>query len=397
MASPSITILDAGSSTTNSSSYSTASNSPTANRLQLLVIRNYGATGLVPSSVSGCSLTWELITSQSFNGGVGMLSVWRALGTPTTGSLTISFSSSQNGIIISWSEAANVDLTGSNGSGAIVQSVSNTGTAATSISATLAAFGSSENRPFAAVTTSNTRTITPQTSWSELSETSSAEDLTLEAQWRSDATDTASHGSWTSNSNCAIIAIEIKAASTNGTISAVVTTVTVQSPTASIAVAVTIAAVKATIDVLSTDMTFSAGSTVSAAAVTISVASPDDTFFAGSILASVLVTIDVTSPDGAITRGNFDASLVTITVQSPVVNISAGSLIQAVEATISALAKDAGFSAGVTFFADTALITVQSPSGFIGTKFSIIVFGSADSTIIRTGGAGNTVIITVGI
>lgn len=148
----------------------TASVTPTANTLQLLTVTSTRLTAATPfqgpNSITGCGLTWVLVRSQDFwpdasgsptvnmNGNV---SVFRALGaSPSAGSITINYPSGSGDLdTITWSlvEFAGVDTTGTNGSGAIVQSAgAQTGPTwpASNLSISLAALGSASNATYGA-------------------------------------------------------------------------------------------------------------------------------------------------------------------------------------------------------------------------------------------------------
>lgn len=112
--------------------YTTASVTPTANRLQLLSVvtmRNAVGVPLSPT-ITGCGLTWVPVNNQSYWNDSGNLfsniTVYRAMGAaPTAGTLTITSVDDLAGAAWSLTEFDGVDQTGTNGSGAIVQSGTN--------------------------------------------------------------------------------------------------------------------------------------------------------------------------------------------------------------------------------------------------------------------------------
>lgn len=153
----SITHVDGGTSAT------TPSESPTTGQLLLFSVRQYLAqlhggvpTPVVPT-VAGLGVTWDQIaTSTSGVGGdFGLQSqgvrvtLFRAMGTVTPGVITITASDSS---VVGWSleQAANVDTTGSHGSGAIVQSIFYA-MADLFTMPSLAAYSNASNRPFVAL------------------------------------------------------------------------------------------------------------------------------------------------------------------------------------------------------------------------------------------------------
>jgi hypothetical protein len=147
-----ITVDEAGGGT----SFGTASVTPKANKLYLLAVHNRcsSGTGNEPT-VTGDGLTWvKVATSQNGASPEERQTLFRALGSsPTTGALTIDFAG-QTQVYCSWylNEFSNVDTTGTNGSGAIVQSnivYQNSNT--TGVTITLSAFGSPNNATFGCI------------------------------------------------------------------------------------------------------------------------------------------------------------------------------------------------------------------------------------------------------
>ncbi len=151
--------LTSGNTGASTSSVTTASVSPSANKLQLLAVNSRNFTGSAPPAptVTGCGLTWVQVTNIQYDTGPTSLkrvTLFRAMGaSPTTGTLTIDFAGdSQTDVVWSLDEFTGMDTSGTNGSGAIVQSVTakdETGSA-TSITATLAAFASASNATYGA-------------------------------------------------------------------------------------------------------------------------------------------------------------------------------------------------------------------------------------------------------
>lgn len=150
------TTLTSGSDGTTVSLATTASVTPSANKLQLLHVHAHPAGGPGYATVTGCGLTWVSVDQHNYDGGGGDTQMlYRALGgSPSTGALTIDFGTGNDQLEICWSlaEFGNVDTSGSDGAGAVVQAVKATGTSTTP-SATLAAFGSTDNATYAAVST----------------------------------------------------------------------------------------------------------------------------------------------------------------------------------------------------------------------------------------------------
>lgn len=217
------TNLTSGSDSTDKTAgqtYTTASITPSANKLILCawMLADDGATPTVGCTLSGNGLTWDLITSANtatteFRGSVYL---FRAMGaSPSTGAIAATVDGTCQSAGWSVFELDGVDTSGTNGSGAIVQSakgesVSN-GTTAT---ATLASgAGDAANRCVAAIGLSADLAVTERTNWSEIHDVSIAvPNKRLETQWRSDAFEQTASGTWGSNARWAIVAAEIKAA-----------------------------------------------------------------------------------------------------------------------------------------------------------------------------------------
>lgn len=138
------TSLTSGGDNVSKTSYSTASITPSANKLILLWIASYSSNA--PSSITGNGLTWVLVDSRLAAYGVAL---YRAMGaSPTTGAITINYASSPTRLTWGVAEFSGVDTSGTNGSGAIVQSASNESHNTGALTVTLAAFGSASNATF---------------------------------------------------------------------------------------------------------------------------------------------------------------------------------------------------------------------------------------------------------
>lgn len=202
-------------------SYTTASGSPTANSLQLLMVGSQTAapTTNIPT-VTGAGLTWVQVATAIDSGNQRRVTVFRALGTPSAGALTIDFAGqAQVRCGWSWSEASGTDTSGTNGSGAIVQSASalNNGGTVTGLTVTLGAFASPSNATYGAIRhgTTTAQTVTPGAGFNELGEAPSGSFITYQSQYQL-ANDTSVDWTWPSEAAFdEAIAIEIKAASSN--------------------------------------------------------------------------------------------------------------------------------------------------------------------------------------
>ncbi len=216
--------------------FTTASYAFQNNRLYLLAVgTRHSATGSI-SSVTGGGLTWVKVAEVPSGNQAFSFSVWRGLVTSgaTTGTLTINDAGTPNVVRWSCDEFQGVDLTGTDGSGAAVQSPTTSGTA-TSGSITAATFGDAANNVAWAGWQHNTQ----ETTAAEASYTKTADIFTAAAPAMSLMTeyilgqDLAITASWATSSAYRGIAVEVKmAAAAVATPTQVVGTGLVPAPTA---------------------------------------------------------------------------------------------------------------------------------------------------------------------
>lgn len=161
-------------STTAASSYATgASFTPTANALCLCGVVNSKASAPDTPTVSGNGLTWVQIATVTFNSIASptvRATLFRALGaSPSNGATTADFGGvNQTGGHIFVCQFKNTDTSGTNGSGAIVQSTTNRGDASANPNITLSALAQSRNAVFAWFGNSlNGFAGTAETGWTE--------------------------------------------------------------------------------------------------------------------------------------------------------------------------------------------------------------------------------------
>lgn len=182
MAVTSASNLTTGSSNVAGTSWVTASVSPSTNALILVtfVARNGSSVQPTVSSISGLGLTWEKVTSvgvDTSGASRRTLELWRTMGTPSAGTITITTGESDTGAVWSVDQITGVDTSGSNGSGAIVQSATNsdeTGTA-TSLTVTLGAFSSANNGTWGSFGIASNPTFTVGSGFSQVSNIGSAD------------------------------------------------------------------------------------------------------------------------------------------------------------------------------------------------------------------------------
>lgn len=207
----------------NATSYATASITPTANRLVLAAIgSSQGGSGAtaVPT-LSGNGVTWvQVATVQSGDASTGRrVTLFRARhASPSAGAVTIDFGGvAQTRCAWSIVEWSDIDTSGTNGSGAIVQAVTAFALTGTAGTATLAAFGdATNNAAYSAITTSGgaSNPITPEGGYTELHQVQpTAEAQRLETMWQLGGADLTPAPSWAVSLEWAQIAVEIKAAS----------------------------------------------------------------------------------------------------------------------------------------------------------------------------------------
>lgn len=212
MANITVSNLTSGSDTTDASSYSTASITPSANKLVLVavVVRNDTADAVSTTTISGNSLTYVSVQTQTF-GTRQRLTVFRAMGaSPTTGAITINPGETVDHCTWTVDEFTNMDTSGTNGSGAIVQSVANSTTGATSLTVTLAAFGDTNNATYGAFTHAVfNEDISVGSGFTQLADTFTTNVFGVFTEFK-DTNDTSVDASWTTSDRAAGVGIEIK-------------------------------------------------------------------------------------------------------------------------------------------------------------------------------------------
>ena len=114
-------LLTTGSSTTNTATYTTASIAPTPGRLVLVAVLATVGSGTTTVDVAGCGLNWVKVDQTPSAARTAHL--FRGMGTPTAGPLTITGGSQMTSALWQVDEFNAVDTSGTDGSGAIAQSV----------------------------------------------------------------------------------------------------------------------------------------------------------------------------------------------------------------------------------------------------------------------------------
>lgn len=218
MALTTTTLADA-SSTTDGTTYTTASISPTAGRLLLVFAHLAGIGTATATSVSGLSGTWANIGgSFRYNTNYDLSAHWC---TNYTGTGTLTITNADSATHGLWTV---VEVNGADTTTPIVASSFKTSSpgSVNSVSITLNAAANSANRPFAAYGCDNNTAgqAAPRASWTEFSDRGvSTPTGVLQTQWRADAFETTASVTWTGGPyTSAGIAFEVAAAAAGGSL-----------------------------------------------------------------------------------------------------------------------------------------------------------------------------------
>lgn len=208
--------LTTATDTTNASPWTTASITPTANRLVLAWVNVVGtATAASTPTLSGNGLTWVLIATTGTNV-VHEGALFRAMGaSPTAGSVTIT-STITSPTRCNWSiaEFDGVDTSGTNGSGAIVQSITAKPTAVTAVSTAFSAGITAGNGTYGGVDINVAEAFTAGTGWTALGQAtvSTPVGAIVGMAGTSGVGVSPIAASWTTSTNAWVAGVEIKAA-----------------------------------------------------------------------------------------------------------------------------------------------------------------------------------------
>lgn len=180
------THLTTGADNTAGTSATTASISPSPNKLILIGVgNNEGGGSCQQPTVSGCNLTWVAVATKASSDGKQRMTLLRAMGSsPTTGALTLATGNSSDTFNWSVVEFGNVRTSGANGADAVVQSATN-GTDSVShasLTVTLGAFSSTKNATFGVIRINNAHAVTPGSGFTELAENTS--NHTIQSEWK---------------------------------------------------------------------------------------------------------------------------------------------------------------------------------------------------------------------
>jgi len=209
-------------SPTDASSYAFPSITPGNNLLYVVFVNTHigsGGTAPAATSVAGAGLAFTEIGTPGgllYSGGTGVrrMQAWRALSSvATTGSIAINLSGTSIGLDAVLLEISGMDASGTNGSGAIVQIATNQVTSGTSLTVTLPAFGSSNNRPVAFFSHRADEATTSTPGYIELDEGIHRAPLTgTTCEWNAVTAETTPSASWLTAADAGGFAIEVRAA-----------------------------------------------------------------------------------------------------------------------------------------------------------------------------------------
>lgn len=204
---PTYSLLTSGSDGTDTSSYTTASISPTVGRVVLVAVNSIKGSNATVPTISGASTTWTQVATvveSTFT----RCTLFRGVAAGS-GALTIDFSSVTH-LRCAWDviELSDVDTGGTNGSNAIVQSATNNGNTISSISVTLSSFSDSNNATLGCISLNDNVDVTSGSGFSEISD-DGVEFARLQSQFKN-SNDTGVDWSWTGSLQAASIAVELK-------------------------------------------------------------------------------------------------------------------------------------------------------------------------------------------
>jgi invasin-like protein/Big-like domain-containing protein len=208
-------VLTSDGSAANQKVYTTAAFAPAANALVTVAVRMRRSSGALTPTLSGGGMTsWAQVASVDYDPvatPTSRLVLFRAMSAaPGSGPLTITFPSSISNVewmVVQWT---GVDPSGTNGSGAIGQTGSANGNAATTLARALAPFGNANNVALGVLGAATSGPAAgPGPGFTELAESSSGESTLLEAEWGSNLN--AVSATLSRSANAGLLAVELVA------------------------------------------------------------------------------------------------------------------------------------------------------------------------------------------
>jgi hypothetical protein len=226
------TLLASGNSPLNGKGYTTATISPSPNTLITVAVLGHNATAATasPTLTGGGMTTWTEVASTTFDIVAiphKRLTIFRAMSaSPGSGPLTITWSVGQSNCQWIVSQWDGVDMSGTNGAGAIGQTGSASANTAAGLTVTMGGLGSTANVAYGVFgVTQNVLAVTPGAGFAEIAEQPSGESTKsdIEAEWATN--DNTIDASWT-RLNGAMLGVEIKSDGGSGGISPSLSTLT---------------------------------------------------------------------------------------------------------------------------------------------------------------------------
>lgn len=213
--------LTSGFGDTDGTVFTTASITPTGNRLILIAVMSAdNATPPIPDSVVGNGITYTRITGVLYDdtgASRRRMDLYRGMtASPSTGTIVITYPSAIDASMWVISEFSGVDTSGTNGSGAIAQNAVNNNTG-TSIIVTLAAEAGT-SATYGTFGHNTPQDTTAGTNFTEIHDLQNAvaPQQRLQSEWFN-GQDTTVDASWVGSDNNGAVAVEIKAAAVAGT------------------------------------------------------------------------------------------------------------------------------------------------------------------------------------
>jgi hypothetical protein len=208
--------LTTAASDADATSYTTASITPVSGRLVLAWVSNEVEAG-VPAipTLTGNGLNYVQVATVVV--GFTRLSLFRALGLgPVAGTVAVAFGAqTQLGASWSFSSFSGVNLGGTDGSAAVVQSVTNSGAAGTTLVVTLAAFADAGNATAGGFRHALAENATAGTGFAILGQANGAAPARNHATEFRTTTDTTVDATWATGADNLGIAVELSAATTS--------------------------------------------------------------------------------------------------------------------------------------------------------------------------------------
>ncbi|MGH7537913.1 MAG: Ig-like domain-containing protein [Gemmatimonadales bacterium] len=211
------TLLTSGHDANNLRVYTTGSISPAPNGLVTVAVLTHQSSAAAPSpTLTGGGMgAWDIVATVAYNGATPLdrLTIYRAM-SPTPGSGPITITSSVTVSNCQWivSQWSGVETSGANGTGAVVQTGSTSGTTVNGLTVPLAPFASANHVAYGAFgVASGTAVVTAGSGFTTIDQQPSGESTVgnLFAEWAVNLNPI--NATWTSKSAGAL-GIEIKAA-----------------------------------------------------------------------------------------------------------------------------------------------------------------------------------------